>query len=290
MFAKLVLAVVLMTHVNIVLAKPGAAWMVDGTDNVYNIDFLFTIKKDPGDGVGAQTFWAAEYRFKNDTPGRLKPDGSTIKPKNGGYMGIQTDLMGKNSDTGRAGNPDALTNLGKGINVGIWHAVDAVPLPGSYIHIGTDDQPDGRRLFRPYIWQEGHKYRLRMWLSGNSTDTSGDGNWWVYSIKDMTDMSPEIQLGLVKTPLQWGRLRPGVGTWTEIVYLNVKPDDQFERACTKPRPGSVAIIHAPKFNGTDWKGKRRGDIVNPDRPCPTELGKGIELPDGSLSFEIYEIL
>lgn len=127
----------------------------------YNSDIFLTIDSEPN--PSSYYYWSKHVWFT---------DG------NYAYMGLQTNGMINGQW------------VGKMAIFAVWNALDC--------HAGTKSSCEkftnegvGYSCRMKYNWQQGHKYRLRIWYINDS--------WWAFYIQDM-DTGIEDYLGEIKAP------------------------------------------------------------------------------------------
>lgn len=161
----------------------------------------------------------------------------------GGYVGLQT--WGNRADG----------SLGKMAIFSLWDALEGrgpgvVPFSG---------EGEGWSCRIPFAWESGRPYRLRIGVA----ETAGDSVWWAASV-DTTE------IGRIRVPRQWGRLRPWSVMWTEY-YGPPVPD------CAA-LPYACAVFSEPVADGGSVRPERRRSHVG-DGDCHTtrvaDIGGGV---------------
>ena len=135
------------------------------TSEFYNSDIFLTIDSEPSPSFLGQPFyyWAQNVWFQ---------DG------NSAYFGLQTDGLIKGQQAGKM------------VVFSVWNAKDFQPGPKSSCERFTGEG-EGYGCRQKYNWQEGHKYRLRIWYVNDS--------WWAFFITDM-NTGIEDYIGKIKAP------------------------------------------------------------------------------------------
>lgn len=132
-----------------------------------NLDFFLTIEHE------ASTFyWAHQFSFR---------DGKT------GYMGLQTSASYK----GEQNTKVAIFS--------IWDAKMAESPNGFSEAFGHEGSGYSCRI--KYNWQEGRKYRVRVWELGIA-EAPDSGTWWGAWVMDMTTEKEEF-IGKILVPESW---------------------------------------------------------------------------------------
>lgn len=135
-----------------------------------NLDFFLTVEKE-----APNFYWAHQYSFVN---------GKT------GYMGLQTTASFKGEQT-------------KVAIFSIWDSKDAQSSPNGYSE-AFGHEGSGYSCRIKYNWQEGRKYRVRVWELGKA-DAPESGTWWGSWVMDMETQQEEF-IGKILVPESWQRL------------------------------------------------------------------------------------
>lgn len=152
---------------------------LDATSKGYNnLDFFLTIEKE-----APNFYWAHQFSFKNG--------------KNG-YMGLQTSASFKGEQT-------------KIAIFSIWEAKSALSPNGFSEAFGHEGFGYSCRI--KYNWQEGRKYRVRVWELGTA-DSPESGTWWGAWVMDMKTEREEF-IGKILVPQSWQWLASKSYNFTE---------------------------------------------------------------------------
>jgi hypothetical protein len=143
-----------------------------------NLDFFLTIKKE-----APNFYWAHQFSFKN---------GKT------GYMGLQTSASYKGEQT-------------KIAIFSIWEAKTVESPNGFSEAFGHEGFGYSCRI--KYNWQEGRKYRVRVWEL-EKAEAPETGTWWGSWVMDMETQKEEF-IGKILVPESWQRLSNQSFNFTE---------------------------------------------------------------------------
>lgn len=162
-----------------------------------------------------------------------------INNGDGGYMGLQTDLLGNPE------NNQPPPNLGKGVNYAIWGATNVRPGPNSGVSDNTDGE-SGYRLFMPYEWRAGIVYRLRIW----ALEKENGGRWWGCWILNVAS-GEEAWLGDIFYPSE-----EGLGNQS-LVFTEYYGEGRMDDPAGNPKqqPICVAFLNCSRNNDNDNPGK-----------------------------------
>lgn len=131
-----------------------------------NLDFFVTIERE-----APNFYWAHQFAFKN---GKL------------GYMGLQTSASYKGEQT-------------KIAIFSIWEAKTVESPNGFGEAFGHEGFGYSCRI--KYNWQEGRKYRVRIWELGIA-EAPNSGTWWGSWVMDMETGKEEF-IGKILVPETW---------------------------------------------------------------------------------------
>ncbi len=144
-----------------------------------NLDFFLTVEKE-----APNFYWAHQYSFVN---------GKT------GYMGLQTSASFKGEQT-------------KIAIFSIWDAKSAQSAANGYSEV-FGHEGSGYSCRIKYNWQEGRKYRVRVWELGIA-EAPDSGTWWGAWVMDMTTEKEEF-IGKILVPESWQWLENTSYNFTE---------------------------------------------------------------------------
>ncbi len=144
-----------------------------------NLDFFLTIERE-----APNFYWAHQFSFKN---GKI------------GYMGLQTSASFK----GEQQTKIAIFS--------IWDAKNAESPNGYSEAFGHEGSGYSCRI--KYNWQEGRKYRVRIWEL-NIAEAPNSGTWWGAWVMDMESGKEEF-IGKILVPESWQRLANQSYNFTE---------------------------------------------------------------------------
>ncbi|MAB57448.1 MAG: DUF3472 domain-containing protein [Aequorivita sp.] len=143
-----------------------------------NLDFFLTIEKE-----APNFYWAQQFSFKN---------GKT------GYMGLQNSASYKGEKT-------------KIAIFSIWEAKTVESPNGFAKAFGHEGFGYSCRI--KYNWQEGRKYRVRVWELGKA-EAPNSGTWWGSWVMDMETGKEEF-IGKILVPDTWEWLNATSYNFTE---------------------------------------------------------------------------
>jgi hypothetical protein len=182
--------------------------------DIYNSDIFLTIDKEPNPLSKPFYYWSKNIWFK---------DGNLA------YFGLQTNGMIKRQW------------VGKLVIFSVWNAKDFQAGPKSSCE-KFDGEGEGLSCRQKYDWQEGHKYRLRIWYVNDS--------WWAFYIKDM-NTEVEDYIGKIKAP------SPSQINGFALFYEYFTPVKSCEDV-----PYAKATFSNPTANGGIYKAKFYGVKFN----------------------------